>query len=277
MSESPLAELAAALHWRVIAVLIGYFDESGTHDEARVAAIAGYVGTTDEWARVETSWQAVLDQFAHKGLKTFHMVECMGQSGECAGLEKFELRYLLMQLTDLLESADLKAVWSAVDVPDWHAATTSEFRLAFPKPYDFCYSAVLSEVEAWARQHEGEDRVALVFAVQDEYRKRAKLTFDAWENFREHHNFYATLTHAYPWQYPGLQATDMLAYQTNLEWRGIQQQGPRLENNFGYDPLLTKITSRNGMGGGGLYDARALTSTVKSFARILSSSEERPP
>jgi hypothetical protein len=67
-----------------MAMLIGYFDESGTHDQSAVTTIAGYVAKPEVWASVEAQWRQVLEPFAQKGLHTFHMVDCRPQRRECA-------------------------------------------------------------------------------------------------------------------------------------------------------------------------------------------------
>jgi hypothetical protein len=284
MTGSPLSQLAAALHWRVIAVieliepaeLVGYFDESGTHKEAPVTGIAGYLGPVSEWNRVESLWREELQPFAHKGLKTFHMSECRSQAGECARLEKFELQILQTRLSDILENADLKAFGFAVDVPDWDAITTPRFRAVYPKPYDLCFQSVVAEIELWHRYWgEGNESVALVFGVQDEYQGRALTAFQLWKKAQK--SLFSGITHAYPRDVPALQATDMLVNATTAEWRGLQTEGPSPSNHFGYDPLVTKITKRHGMKGG-LYDYRRLTSMVREFERVPASSQsgDRP-
>ena len=245
--------------------LTGYFDESGTHKGAPVAGIAGYLGPVSEWNRVESLWREELKPFAHKGLKTFHMYECRTQTGECARLENFELQILQTRLSDILENADLKAFGYAVDVPDWDAITTPRFRSVYPKPYDLCFQSVVAEIELWHRHWgEGNESVALVFAVQDEYQGRALTAFNLWK--KSQNSLFSGITHAYPSKVPALQATDMLVNATTAEWRGLQTEGPKASNNFGYDPLVTKITKRYGMKGG-LYDYRRLTSLVSEFER----------
>lgn len=253
-------------------MLIGYFDESGTHNEAPVAAIAGYIARVEDWEPIEIQWRQALTPLAAKGVKTFHMAHCRGQWGEFSQVPKLECDGLIDRLSDILEHADIKPIWSAIDVPDWNAVTTPSFRQVFPKPYDFCFQGVLREMMLWQRQHldEGEE-IQLFFSLQDEYEQRSLNAFKAWKAGNP--DFFKSLTYASPRDYPALQATDMLAHLTNVEWRMIQSEGLTERNNYGYNPLLTKITTRNGMGGGGLYDALALRNTVKIFERQSSSFE----
>ena len=254
-------------------MLIGYFDESGTHKEAPVAAIAGYIARVEEWEPIEIQWRQELAPLAAKGVKTFHMTHCQGQWGEFSQVPKLECDSLINRLSDILERADIKALWSAVDVPDWNAVTTPNFRKVFPKPYDFCFQGVLREIMLWQRQHlDLNEEIQLFFSLQDEYEQRSLNAFKAWKAGNP--DFFKSLSYASPRDYPALQVTDMLSHLTNVEWRMIQHEGLNERNNFGYNPLLTKITKRNGMGRGGLYDALALRGVIKSFERQTSSSAE---
>jgi len=276
MNRTPLVELAAALHWRVVAVVItkiGYFDDSGTHKGSAVATLAGYVGRVADWGRLESQWLYELEPFKDKGLKTFHMYECRTQTGDCARLETWECEHLVTRLSNILEQAHIKAFWSAVDVRDWDAITTPLFRETCPKPYDLCFQSVLREILSWQKNwgEEGEP-IALVFAVQNEYEKRSTSAFHAWQ--RDNQEVFTSLTYAYPKHYPALQAADMLANVTYGEWASLQTEGPTPRNHFGYDPLLSKITARHSMETGGLYDYRALVNIVRDHDRQHPSSRD---
>jgi hypothetical protein len=78
------------------AVVVAYFDESGTHSGSGVFAIAGYVAAQEDWIKFETDWKRVLRS---AGISYFHMVEYENRCGPFAtwGEEK---RHEV--LTDLL-------------------------------------------------------------------------------------------------------------------------------------------------------------------------------
>ena len=57
---------------RMMLVLHGYFDESGTHDTSKAVCIAGYISTAEQWALFNDEWHAALDQW---GLEFFHMTD----------------------------------------------------------------------------------------------------------------------------------------------------------------------------------------------------------
>ncbi|HLW44510.1 MAG TPA: hypothetical protein VKS00_08470, partial [Candidatus Acidoferrales bacterium] len=57
---------------RTLAVLIAYMDESGIHEDSAVCAIAGYVGSAEEWRRFEHKWKQALRA---ESISEFHMSE----------------------------------------------------------------------------------------------------------------------------------------------------------------------------------------------------------
>jgi hypothetical protein len=195
----------------------------------------------------------------------------------CNRLDKTDTGILETQLSNILHSADLKPVWAAVDVSDWNAETTSEFRQFFPKPYDLCFGNILQEIALWIRMEEIDiGPVGLIFGVRDEYKKRADLSFSAWKSTADTKDMFTTLTYAYPKHSQALQATDMLAYLSNLEWRRIQKEGLNEKNNWCRDPLLDKITARHRMSSGGMFDAGTLRATVKLYDQMRASLGVQP-
>src|ERR1700730_4216854 len=55
---------------RFMAVLIGYFDESGKFKDHEIVAFCGLIATFDYWDRFNQEWQYLL---RHYGLKSLHM------------------------------------------------------------------------------------------------------------------------------------------------------------------------------------------------------------
>jgi len=62
-----------------VAVLYtAYLDDSGTHQDSKVVAVAGFVTDVDAWERFSEEWQDALDQ---AGIELFHMADFENRQG----------------------------------------------------------------------------------------------------------------------------------------------------------------------------------------------------
>ena len=52
-----IQEYAYSIGAKHMAMIVAYFDESGTHHQSKVISISGLVGTVDEWNRLEIPWK----------------------------------------------------------------------------------------------------------------------------------------------------------------------------------------------------------------------------
>jgi len=93
-------------------LLKAYFDESGIHADATVTGMAGYLGSNEAWEGIEKEWLAELAMFEDKGVRTFHMTDCIAGTGEFAGVDTFFRMALIKRLSEVLSRADIQAIWS---------------------------------------------------------------------------------------------------------------------------------------------------------------------
>jgi hypothetical protein len=56
-----------------------YIDEGGTHDQATIIVMAGFVSSFKRWRKFEKQWNAVLNPDG--GSRVFHATDCLGQIG----------------------------------------------------------------------------------------------------------------------------------------------------------------------------------------------------
>ena len=97
---------------RTLAVLVAYMDESGIHKDAAVCAIAGYVGSSEEWKKFEYRWKQILSR---EGVSQFHMSEFESGHGEFKGWSKGRKEQLLTNLLKTIMARDIQDVGSAVN------------------------------------------------------------------------------------------------------------------------------------------------------------------
>jgi hypothetical protein len=200
---------------RVLALLAGYFDESGTHEGAEVTAIGGYVAAESDWAALEQRWRAALDEFQ---LSHMHLTDLTAGRGEFAKV--FAIRDLVAKrFGAIVEESSISPLAIAIHARVWESATTPEFREIYPKPYDLCFSHTMRDIQRWRSRHAQGQRCALVFATQQEYEDRNRKTLAAW------HKYGATSLGLLAFELakcqPALQPADMLANQSYVAWSSV--------------------------------------------------------
>jgi hypothetical protein len=102
-----------------MAVLKGYFDDSGKADDPQhcVVAYGGYVGTTDAWTKFDPAWQSALDEF---GAPYLHMNEFAGsvKGFDGWGDQKEKRKKFLRKLTKVIRDCELEYVAHVVNLRD---------------------------------------------------------------------------------------------------------------------------------------------------------------
>lgn len=210
----PISEFAQSIGARNLAMLVAYFDESGTHgNKSKAVCISGFVGTSTEWARLEKPWS---EHLLTLGVSTFHASECEAGTGEFFGKHRGLRESLANGLTIEIAKRNIALITTAVLVDDWNKCASHELKERFKTPYHFCFEFVMHKIDKWSRANVGGEPVALVFADQEQFKERAKiihdLYFDSKQNFR-----LGSLTFAKPQCVIPLQAADLSSYEA-YQW-----------------------------------------------------------
>lgn len=197
---------------RVLAMLYGYFDESGTHDASTKTAIAGFIGTVSDWLVVQYCWREVL------GERTFHYAKMRGNNNrgnkDWDGVPEQERKDTILSCADILGNSRLRVVGGAFE-GQWKRAISqgSDWSMRFPKPYHLCFEMCMNEIERLSVEKWNGEPVALLFADHEEFGPRAE---EVWRTFRGngHWPHIHTFAYASTVGIPGLQAADMVVYET---------------------------------------------------------------
>ncbi|RJF80730.1 DUF3800 domain-containing protein [Oleomonas cavernae] len=248
ISISALADLVhgAASRWKALALLQAYFDESGTHGSASIAAIAGYVADQATWSALEAEWRAAQPAYA----PVFHMSPCISGHREYHGIPETERHDLIVRLSKILEAHPVRAIWSAVVIEDWeNEAKDAAFLSKFPKPFDLCFRHIVWQLRNWSISHCNGEEIAPVFALNDEYQKRMSEVGAAIQAHPSYLNVLGGLSFYPPSKVVPLQTADFLAYEVCKHWDNHVYGPPITLANSGYRNVFVNATTGHQSGG----------------------------
>jgi hypothetical protein len=188
-----------------------YFDESGTHHDSSVMAVAGYLFTPEAAAGLTRDLDQALKRY---GLPYFRMSECANGAGPYKSLSMTDR---IAIETKLIRSINLRAEVGfavSVSIADYERLTDELFRDALGDAYSFCCQWCLDQVGTWADKHSVDTPVAYFFeaghttaARTSAYFNEIPLNPEAKKQYR-----YASHTFADKKTVLPLQAADLLAW-----------------------------------------------------------------
>lgn len=251
MSALDIGELAegilpfAARH-KVIALLFGYFDESGTDGLHGHTVISGFVGTVASWRSLVAPWRAELERV---GVPYFHYVDAKGHNKKYKHFAAGEWLPHVTTMAKIICGLDLKAV-SAAFSGDWNScvAGDEEWQARFPSAYHFCFELMIEKIRKASDEHWGGEPVAIIMSRQNEFAERALKVWDffkynaAWQQI-------AHVGYNDPHQLTQLQAADALAYETR---RGLWKDSD--DHWLNELPLTSRLIAKHDALGGVIFD-----------------------
>jgi uncharacterized protein DUF3800 len=170
-------------------VLKAYLDETGIVTNDPYCVIAGYVGNVEEWAKVESKWKFVLEEFK---VPYFHALEFYKDDKKnfYKGWKESKRSAFINFLFDCLRDHQVWLLSSAVDVQTFLSLTEDERRymtggihnglkwVAMGAPTK-SYFVPFHEIILQAASHVPDtDKVWMVMSRQDQYENKALEIYD---------------------------------------------------------------------------------------------------
>jgi hypothetical protein len=106
-------------------VLKTFMDETGTHDDATMVAVAGYIARPKHWRAWTKDWNR-----AKRPIKVFHSTDCANFHGEFAGWEKERRDRYVAQLLPVMPAHELAGIVIGVRLDDLAMVWISLARLS---------------------------------------------------------------------------------------------------------------------------------------------------
>ena len=145
-------------------MLIGYFDESGTHAGSKSLAIGGFVGPEKKWRRFEREWS---QELRSEGLLYTHMSELESCRGLFASWDKTRARNFQVRLLDIIRAHATWGVSCTVMLNDYNQLVLSDPDKELSKkvgtPYGICTVGCVALSVEWVKKKHPAEAIQFIF------------------------------------------------------------------------------------------------------------------
>lgn len=227
-------------------MLMGYFDDSGTHAGSAAMVMAGFIGTEEQWAKFTHDWQHVLMQFA---VPHFHMAECEIGEGLFEGWSRAKRDSIVHDLRGAILDNGLFGIGAVISKKDWDELVTGEERDVLGDSQDVAFVHAIDLGTKAAKHKYAGHKIGFIFDEGNKTESKLRII----EVFDEHYKDepeIVSITFAKVKDFPPLQAADMLAWETNRQAVNLLKNGPQaavrphfqrfLEENNLYGEILDR-------------------------------------
>jgi hypothetical protein len=221
---------------KLFSMLEAYMDESGIHEGAHVCAIAGYYGGEQQWRRFEPRWKAIIKDADTPGLKEFHAHDFWGRTPDGKRVAPYQdwtdekADEFLADLLTCITEYRLFPMVATLQVSEWNKLNKSErmfltgarYKKSTRKwitfgapnktyflPFQFCVSYPAEACKEHLKVH-------YAFDLNKQFKTYALELFELMKKdpMAACRDRMGELSFPTSEEAPGLQAADLLAYQT---------------------------------------------------------------
>lgn len=219
-----------------------YFDDSGKESSSRepFVCLAGYLGHYTFWERFINQWQHMLMKHNISCIHMRDMIPLTGEYGKL-GWDEQKRDKVLLDFIDIIKDNQLIGFGVGVDVKAWRIYRKNS-NIGKSKLGDvqyFCFARIMRMLTDRLSKALPHELVSITFDTDPEFAAN-RLRF--FQTYRAHNDFmrkYMTsITFADPLSILGLQAADILAWETRKDL--IQKLGG-YNSNKRYQALITVL------------------------------------
>ena len=147
-------------------------DGSGTHEGARVVAIAGFIGRESDMLSLHAEWDRILDNKKYPSrLSEFHMKNCVNNVEEFPeGRWSFADRLTLYgELCDLLMSSRVRPIGASVvtecfqQIPESDLELLRKDNVQAGTPLDVCFHMIVQQIIHAVHEFGGDETIGVIF------------------------------------------------------------------------------------------------------------------
>jgi hypothetical protein len=159
----------------LLAMITGYFDDSGTHEQSEIVLVAGLFGTEARLESLDRNWrQHIRNPLGGRKppLRRFHAFDCNASQGEFAGWSRTETDYFCHQLRSTIIEADVAAYGVAIARKDWDELGTGDARTVLGSAEGHCIRNCFVSALGWAQTNTFDPKMTFVFDTRPSPIKR---------------------------------------------------------------------------------------------------------
>jgi Protein of unknown function (DUF3800) len=195
--------------------LQAYFDESGTHDDADVMVMAGYLMTPCEAANFNDDWSACLKTY---DVACSHMVDLAHKKKRYVGWPDDQRKIHTQELISIIHQHSRFGFAVTIDKKFYDTELDRENGSSgFFSAYSFCALKCLDMIRDWCEKSRYEGKIEYIFEAGHKHQAELDRIFKQMEpneSFSERYRFGGHSFIAKDGGLP-LQAADMLAWQVH--------------------------------------------------------------
>jgi len=189
-----------------LAMLTVYGDESHDETRERVFAVAGLLGSKNDWDAVEDRW------LGRTGGAPFHAAECESRDAQSDGDQHRQNLKLYADLAKILAASNLMGFGAVIHLPGWRAAIPG-FVDSPDQPYYKCFSEVVIYFARIGALSIPPERVKFIFdrSLEREFTAHRLYTYMAQSKDWPHGEWLADEVGSATRAMPGIQMVDLFA------------------------------------------------------------------
>jgi len=253
-------------------MILGYFDESSTHEGSKIVSLCGFLADPRIWDDFDAEWKKVLDKRDWPNRpREFHMYDCVHGTGPFNGWSLAERLAIYGDMASLVCGTNLIALGSLIVVDAYenldHQQRVILGQGGLSRPIDFIFQYLLqiaiSSTRKYASIHVPPivEKLGLLF---DETPPAVALRYhELYQHIAAKHPHGDMLTgiaFGKSEQFTPLQAADMLAY-TSYHWQLKRQFPSESDFDFPIIPGFLRLIE-NIAADGGIFTETALVTLV---------------
>ncbi len=218
-------------------MLRAYFDDSGKESVGQFVCMAGYLAVGEMWNVFTTAWQHAILKYGISGIHMRDLIPLQGEYGQL-GWDTQKRDEVISHFIEIIKTTQLIGFGVGVDGSAWRELRKLNEKV--PNVQTFCFSRIMRMLIDRLKAAAPRDFLSLYFDTDPEFgAARLKLFDHLRGKDPDARRYLLSLTFADTSLFTGLQAADMLAWETRKE---LVQKAGGFTSTSRYQDLFTAMS-----------------------------------